>query len=74
MKENVLKKIKGVVLLSKEESKTISGGYGGGGIPINTCGYSPCIAKFYSVGQCGSLKIYRVTVAFNGGYTFCVGS
>ncbi|AXT55941.1 hypothetical protein D1815_09315 [Aquimarina sp. AD1] len=45
MKKEFLNKIKDARLLSKEESKTISGGYGG--YEIVTCGLPRCVHGWY---------------------------
>ncbi len=70
MKKNILKEIKGAILLKKEESKTIVGGYLG--IPINTCGLPICVSKFYVVGNCNHLKIYKGTAVGSTGNVYCV--
>ncbi|WP_299437276.1 hypothetical protein [uncultured Aquimarina sp.] len=56
MKKKFLSKIKEARLLSKEESKTISGGYGTGG----SCGLPNCAYTFQQVAlpNCLSNKTY----------------
>jgi hypothetical protein len=56
MKKSFLKKFKGASLLTREETKTISGGYNIGG---NPCTQPLCTQVYSSVlYMCGTAKVY----------------
>jgi hypothetical protein len=79
MKKSFLKKFKGASLLTKEETKTISGGYGNGSFTGTSCSYIICPANAYNpvINTCynsASFR-YRKEVYVNGSFQqYCFGN
>jgi hypothetical protein len=79
MKKSFLKKFKGASLLSNEETKTISGGYGNGSFTGSACSYIICPSNSYNpvINTCYNSASFRFRkeVYLNGSFQqYCFGN